>query len=81
MLPENSTGLSFLGTVKWLLLILSLPCLIKAWQGIIVRQTSDGYRLLTDGAAIASGWWNLLYAFLLIGAAWAIWYFWQRYED
>jgi len=84
-MPDNSTGISFLGIVKWLLLILSLPCLVKAWQGIIMRQTAYGGRSdpqpLTGAAAMSYGLWNLLYAILLIVAAWALWYFWQRYED
>jgi len=88
-MAENSTGLSFLGIIKWLLVIMSLPCFIKAWQGIIDRQTATGYgrgdagttQLLTGGVAIRYGLLNLLFAALFIAAAWAIWYFWQQYED
>jgi hypothetical protein len=88
-MADNSTGLSFTAIVKWLLVIASLPCLVKAWQGIIGRVTATGYgrsdasttQLLTEGAAVRYGLLNLLYAALLLGAAWALWYFWQRYED
>jgi hypothetical protein len=88
-MTENTTNLSFLGVVKWLIVIGSFPCFIKAWQGVIGRQTATGYgrfdagstQLLTGADAIKYGLWNLLYGVLAIGAAWAIWYFWQQYED
>lgn len=87
-MAENTTGLSVTGIIKWLLVIASLPCLIKAWQGVIVRVTATGYGprdvnrsyLLTGWDAVRYGWLNLLYAVLLIAGAWALWYFWQQYE-
>lgn len=88
-MPDNTTGLSFLGVVKWLLVIASLPCFVKAWQGIVGRETATGYArsaagstaLLTGADAVNYGLLNLLYAALLLAAAWALWYFWQQYED
>jgi hypothetical protein len=88
-MADNTTNLSIAGVVKWLLVIASFPCLIKAWQGIVSRTTATGYgrfdvnssQLLTGGDAVRYGLLNVLYAALLIGAAWAIWFFWQQYED
>jgi hypothetical protein len=88
-MAQNTTGLSFLGVVKWLLVIASLPCFVKAWQGSVGRETATGYgrsdpsttMLLTGADAVKYGLLNLLYAALLLAAAWAIWYFWQQYED
>lgn len=88
-MPQNTTGLSIAGVVKWLLVIAALPCLVKAWQGIVDRTTATGYgrsdaataQLLTGTDALWFGLQNLLFAALLFGAAWAIWYFWQQYED
>jgi hypothetical protein len=88
-MADNSTNLSLAGVVKWLLVIASLPCLVKAWQGVVQRTTATGYlrsdastaQLLTGGDAVRYGLLNILYAALLIGAAWAVWFFWQQYED
>jgi hypothetical protein len=88
-LADNTTNLSIAGVVKWLLVIALFPCLIKAWQGIVSRTTATGYlrsdastsRLLTGSDAVWYGLLNVLYAALLMGAAWAIWFFWQQYED
>ena len=85
----NSTNLSIPGVIKWLLLIAALPCLVKAWQGIIGRETATGYgrgdaaraMLLTGPDALRYGMLNLLGALALCTAAWAIWHFWQQYED
>ena len=68
---------------------MSLPCFVKAWQGIIGRQTATGYgrydasttQLLAGADAVKFGLLNLLYAAIFIAAAWAIWHFWQQYED
>ena len=86
---DNSTGLSVPGVIKWILVIAALPCLVKAWQGIVQGVTATGYArgdassamLLTGSDAVKYGLLNLLYAGLLFTGAWAIWYFWQRYED
>src|SRR3989442_10488365 len=88
-MSQNTTGLSVLGIVKWLLVIASLPCVVKAYQGIIQCETATGYArsdaarasLLTGTDAVKFGLLNLLFAALLIAAAWAVWYFWQQYED
>lgn len=88
-MPENTTGLSLAGVIKWLLVIAALPCLVRAWQGIVHRMTSTAYgssgfdrsQLLTGNAAVWFGVENLLIAAILIAVAWAVWYFWQQYED
>lgn len=88
-MADNSTGLSFAGIVKWFLIVASLPCFVKAWQGIIGHTTATGYsrsdaattQLVTGSDAVRYGLLNLLYAVLCLGTAWAIWFFWQRYED
>lgn len=87
--PTNSTNLSLAGALKWLLVIASIPCWFKAWQGVVGRETATGYgrsgaastRLLTGDEALAFGLWNVLYGVLLLAAAWAVWFFWQRNED
>lgn len=87
-MPQNTTGLSILGFIKWALIISSFPCLVKAWQGIILHQSATGYgrydsaasKLVTGGDALSFGIQNLLLAAVLLAAAWAIWYFWQQYE-
>ncbi len=87
--PTNSTNLGLAGVFKWLLLIASTPCWIKAWHGIVDRVTATGYgrfgsastRLLSGDEALRYGLKNVLYAALLVAAAWAVWRIWQRNED
>jgi hypothetical protein len=81
--------MSLAAVVKWLLVIGSLPCFVKAWQGIVLRTTATGFgradaastRLLTGGEAVKYGLVSLLFAALLLGAAFCVWYFWQKYQD
>ena len=87
-LPTNTTGLSVLGFVKWLVVIMAIPFVMKAWQGIVGRETSTGFsrasaggELVTGAPAIWFGLYSLGIGLVLIGVAWAIWFFWQRYED
>ena len=88
-MAQNSTGLSISGLIKWILLIAEIPCVINAWQGIVNGVTATGYsrsdagraELLTGHDALWFGLRKMLWAALLTGAAWAIWFFWQRYED
>jgi hypothetical protein len=84
-MADNSTGLSLAGIVKWILLIITLPLMVKVWQGLVMHQTTNYSgrfgALLTCGAAIREGLLSLLYSCLCFTAAWAIWYFQQRNED
>ena len=88
-MPENSTNISFVGVAKWFLVVFSLPCFVKAWQGISLRLTATGYsrsevtrsQLLTGKEALAYGLENLLMGILLLLAAGALWFFWQRNEE
>lgn len=89
-MPTNTTGLSIIGFIKWILVISSLPCFVKAWQGIVEHVTSAGYgrfdvntgnRLLLGPDAVRFGLLNLLYGIAFLSVAWAVWFFWQRYED
>ncbi len=87
--PTNDTGLSVLGVIKWLLIIGSLGPFFKAYQGLILQETATGYgvssaaatQVLVGGEAVKFGLQNLGLGILLLGAAWALWFFWQRYED
>lgn len=86
---ENSTGLSLAGVFKWLFIIASIPCFMKAFQGIIGRETSTGYgrgdagsvQLFTGWDAVRFGFVNLLYGAGCMAVAWALWYFWQQNEE
>jgi hypothetical protein len=84
-MPENSTGLSIAGIVKWILLLMTLPLLVKVWQGLVLHQTTDNSgrfgQLVTGGAAVREGLLSLIYLCLCLAGAWAIWYFKQRNED
>lgn len=87
-MANNSTGLSLAGIIKWLLIIISFPFFIKAWQGIVGHVTTDdsgnGHStgaLVTGSEAIHFGGLNLLYAVLCLIGAGAVWYFWQQNED
>lgn len=46
----------------------------------LLRERMGGV-LLTGPDAVKFGLLNLLYTVLLNAGAWAIWYFWQQYED
>ncbi len=89
MFPENSTNLSLAGVFKWFFLIASIPLVMQAYQGIVVKETSSnaGSRrgqageFLTGNQAVAKGWEALGGAGLCWLIAAAIWYFWQRNEE
>lgn len=85
MFPQNTTNLSFAGVVKWILIVGSLPCFVKAYQGIVQRvsATSMGRttgNLLMGDEALKYGIQNLLIALLFLASSWAVWFFWQRNE-
>ncbi len=84
-MPDNTTNLSVLGVVKWLMVIGSLPLLWTAWQGIVQQQVAGNgppaAQVLTGREAVWFGAQSLLWAALLLAGAWALWFFWQRYED
>ena len=82
-MPTNPTGMSVAVVTKWLLVIMAIIPAIQAWQGIVDHQVSPGKYgpLLTGVAAIGYGKQQLLVAGLLVAAAGAVWYFWQRNDD
>lgn len=82
MFPTNSTGLSFAGVVKWILILFSG---VTAWMGVsaIVNKTAspDKYTVLRDGDAVRYGMGTCVWALGFAVAALAVWFFWQRNED
>lgn len=87
MFPQNSTGLSFAGIVKWFLVIVGLLFLPAAWSGIVSRQVthaeskSGPVEVLTGNDALRYGLVQAGYALLFLAAAFAVWFFWQRNEE
>ena len=82
MWPTNSTGLSFAGVLKWLLMVLSLPSFVGAYRGIVGQRVAINKSTLVTGTeAVRHGLFNLLVAACFLAASWAVWYFWQRNED
>lgn len=84
--PDNSTGLSVAGVVKWFLIIDCAVFLFKAYQGLIQRKTATGGgnrvgEYLTGDEAIKLGLQHLGLAVAFGAAAWVIWFFWQRHEE
>ena len=87
--PENTTSLSLPGVFKWILLIISIPLLIKAFQGIVLRSTQTGFAgrfgsvgdALRGKEAVLEGLEAFGYAAICIIGAWALWFFWQQHED
>ena len=84
---ENSTNLSFAAVVKWIVIILSIAPIFKAYEGIVHRQTTTGYTRFEFGDTIRGpeafqhGLKSLGVAALMWLGAWAIWFFWQRNEE
>lgn len=86
MAPINSTGLSAIGAIKWMLVIAALPLFLKAWQGMVERKTATGSGrrvgdLLTGDAAFRFGLESLWAALVCLVLAWALWFFWQSHEE
>ncbi len=84
--------MSLLGFLKWTLVVAALPCLIKVFQGLVMQKTTRSYdfvfftvwgdlELLTGSAAVTWGLINLGLFVVLLAAAWAVWFFWEQYED
>jgi hypothetical protein len=68
-----------------LLGLASLPCWVRGLQGISGSDTPTGGRFsgafVTGAAAVHYGYTQLGLALLLVGAAFCVWYFWDRHED
>ena len=82
MFPKNSTGMSFAGALKWVLVLFSIPFWVRSWQGIIERKAAVSKTEVVGGdEALRIGLLSVVYACLFLAVAWAVWYFWQRNED
>lgn len=78
----NPTGLTVSGFFKWILIVFSLPSFYGAYQGLIKQKTTVGRWKIVEGAeAIQQGWQDLGIALVLLILAWAVWFFFERYED
>lgn len=81
MFPQNSTGLSFAGIVKWILMIVSIPFWLNAWSGIVSRNVthaeskSGPVEVLTGSDALRFGLSQAGYALLFLASAFAVWFF------
>jgi hypothetical protein len=84
MFPSNDSGITLAAVFKWLAIIFGGVFLFQAYQGIITKSGGGGRgggEYLTGDAAVAWGWWHVLYAVISFALSWAIWFFWQRNED
>ena len=82
MFPKNSTGMSFAGACKWVLVLFSIPFWVRSWQGIVERKAAISKSEVVGGdEAFRIGLLSVVYACLLMAAAWAVWFFLQRNED
>lgn len=84
--PDNTTGLSLAGVIKWIFIIQSGVFLFRAYQGLIQKKTATGAgrrvgEYLAGNEAITMGLQHLGLSVLCGAIAWALWFFWQRHEE
>ena len=84
-MATNDFGLSIPTVIKWLLVIVSIPLLFRAYEGIFKQEVATGGRvpdrLLVADEAVRYGFWMLGGAVVCLLVAWAIWKFWEPNID
>ena len=79
-------GLPWATVVKWLLVLLAVPPLIKAGEALSTGSVTAGYggpdtQFIQGDLAIRYGWTSLVWSAGFIVAAALVWYFWERNSD
>lgn len=84
--PDNTTGLSLAGVIKWISIILSAVFLFQAYQVLVQKKTATSAgrhvgEYLVGNEAVMMGRQHLGLSVLCGAIAWALWFFWQRHEE
>lgn len=79
-------GLPWATVIKWLLVLMAIPPLLKAWQAFGSQSVTAGYggpdtQFIQGDAAIRYGWVSLAWSLGFIVAAVLVWYYWERNTD